>query len=80
MARTGERRDDRRSKPPARRFMSFTPLTAPIDQVLMQIKDNGALTFLGKLKRDPNKRPRDQYYRFHQDHGHNTADYFDLKQ
>ena len=35
MARTEERRDDRRSKPPTRRFISFTPLTAPIDQVLM---------------------------------------------
>ena len=31
MARTGERRDDRRSKPLARRFMSFTLLTAPIN-------------------------------------------------
>ena len=39
MARIGERRDDRRSKPPIRRFASFTPLTAPIDQVLIQIKD-----------------------------------------
>ena len=35
MARMGERRDDRRSKSPAGRFTSFTPLTAPIDQVLM---------------------------------------------
>ena len=39
MARTGERRDDRCSKPPTGRFTSFTPLIAPIDQVLMQIKD-----------------------------------------
>ncbi|XP_030964650.1 uncharacterized protein LOC115985897 [Quercus lobata] len=35
MARTGKRRDDRRSKSPVGRFTSFTPLTAPIDQVLM---------------------------------------------
>ena len=35
MARTGERRDDRLFKPPIGRFTSFTPLTAPIDQVLM---------------------------------------------
>ena len=74
MARIKERRDDRRSKPPAGRFTSFTPLTAPIDQVLMQIKDEGALTFLGKLKGDPNKRPRDRYCRFHRDHSHDTAD------
>ena len=35
MARTEERWDNRRSKPPTGRFTSFTPLTAPIDQVLM---------------------------------------------
>ena len=39
--RTGDRRDERGSKPPGGRFTSFTPLTAPIDQVLMQIKDEG---------------------------------------
>ena len=79
MARTGERRDDRRSKPPTGRFTSFTQLTAPIDQVLMQIKDEGTLTFPGKLKGDLSKRPRDKYCHFHRDHGHDTADYYDLK-
>ena len=34
-ARTGNRRDERRPKPPGGRFTSFTPLTAPVDQVLM---------------------------------------------
>ena len=80
MVRTGERKDDRGSKPPTGRFISFTPLTAPINQVLMQIKDEGALTFPGKLKGDPNKRPRDRYFRFHYDHGHDTVDCYDLKQ
>ena len=79
MARTGERREDRRSKPTIGKFTSFTPLTAPIDQVLMQIKDEEALTFLGKLKGDPSKRSRDKYYRFHRDHGHDTTDCYDLK-
>ena len=60
--------------------MSFTSLTAQIDQVLMQIKDEGASTFLGKLKGDPNKWSRDIYCRFLRDHGHKTADYYDLKQ
>ena len=60
--------------------MSFTPLTASIDQVLMQIKNEGALTFPGKLKGDLNKRSRDKYCRFHLDHGHDTADCYDLKQ
>ena len=80
MARTGEWRDDRRSKPPASRFTSFIPLTTLIDQVLMQIKDEGALTFPEKLKGDLNKRSRDKYCRFHRDHDHNTTDYYDLKQ
>ncbi|XP_075640286.1 uncharacterized protein LOC142612040 [Castanea sativa] len=80
MARTGERREDRRSKPPTGRFTNFTPLTAPIDQVLMKIKDEGTLTFPGKMKGDPNKRPKDRYCRFHRDHGHDTADCYDLKQ
>ena len=80
MARTGEQRDDRRSKPPIGRFTSFTPLTDLIDQVLMQIKDEGALTFPGKLKGVPSKRPRDKYCCFHRDHEHDTADCYDLKQ
>ena len=46
----------------------------------MQIKDEGALSFLGKLKGDPSKRPRDKYCRFHRDHGHDTSDCYDLKQ
>jgi len=46
----------------------------------MQIKDEGVLTFLGKLKGDPNKRSKDKCYRFHRDHGHDIADCYDLKQ
>ena len=80
MARTGERWEDRCSKPPTERFTSFTPLTTPINEVLMQIKDEGAMTFPSKLKGDPNKRSRDKYCRFHHDHGHDTADCYNLKQ
>ena len=80
MARTGERWEDRCSKPPTGKFTSFTPLIASIDQVLMQIKGEGALTFPGKLKGDPSKRPRDMYCHFHLDHGHYTVDCYDLKQ
>ena len=65
---------------PTGKFTSFIPLTALIDQVLMQIKDEGALTFLGKLKGDPNKRSRDKYCSFHHDHDHDTADCYYLKQ
>ena len=79
-ARTGDRRDERHPKPLRGRFMSFTPLTTPIDQVLMQIKDEEALTYPKKLKGDPNKHLKDKYCRFHRDHGHDTANCYNLKQ
>ena len=80
MARTREWQEDKRSKPAIERFSSFTSLTASIDQVLIQIKDEGALTFPSKLKGDPNKRFKDKYYCFHPDHGYDTFDCYDLKQ
>ena len=61
--RTGDRRDERRPKPLGGRFTNFTPLNAPLDQVLMQIKDEGTLTFPGKLKSDLTKRLRNKYFR-----------------
>ena len=79
-SRMGDRRDERRPKPSRGRFTSFTPLNAPLDQVLMQIKDEGTLTFLGRLKSDPSKRSRNKYCRFHRDHGYDTTDCYDLKQ
>ncbi|XP_065629328.1 uncharacterized protein LOC136067423 [Quercus suber] len=44
------------------------------------VKDEGVLPFPGKLKGDPNKRFRDKYCRFHRDHGHDTTNYYNLKQ
>jgi len=38
VARTGDRRDERRSRPPPGRMANFTPLNALFDQVLMQIR------------------------------------------
>ena len=46
----------------------------------MQIKDEGTLIFPGKLKGDPNKWSKYKYCRFHHDHGHDTANCYDLKQ
>ena len=79
MARMGDKRDYWRSKPPTGRFTNFTPLNTPIDQNLMQIKDEGALTFPGKLKGDPSKRSKDKYCCFHRDHEHDTSECYDLK-
>ena len=78
--RSGDRWDERRPKTPGGRFTNFTPLNAPLDQVLMQIKDEGTLMFSGKLKSDPTKRPRNKYCHFHHNHSHDTADCYDLKQ
>ena len=64
ITRTGDWREDMRSKPPTRRFTNFTALMAQIDHVLMQIKDNTTLTWPDKLKGDPSKRSRDKYCRF----------------
>ena len=79
MARTGDRREDRCSKPPTGRFTSFTPMNTSINQVLIQIKDEGALTFISKLKGDPSKKSRNKYYRFHRDHNHDTSKCYNLK-
>ena len=79
MAKTGDRREDRRAKPPTERSTNFTPLISPIDQVLMQIKDDTALTWPVKLKGNPNKRSRDKYCHFHRDHSHDMSKCYDLK-
>ena len=80
MTRTGEKRDERWSKSLTGWFTNFTPLNTPIDQVLIQIKDEGALTFPSKLKGDPSKRSKDKYCRFHRDHDHDTFECYNLKQ
>ena len=46
----------------------------------MQIKDDPSLKWPEKMKGDPNKRNRNNYCRFHRDHGHDTDECFDLKQ
>ena len=50
--------------------VQITPLTASVDQVLTQIKDEEALTYPGKLKGDPIRHSKDKYCRFHRDHDH----------
>ena len=65
---------------PCREAHKLYPVNCPDRPSSDAIKDEGALTFLGKLKGDPNKRSRDRYCRFHRDHDHDIADCYDLKQ
>ena len=81
-AKTGERkdRDSKKEGPSSRRSQHYTTLNAPLDQVLMQIKDDPSLKWPEKMKGNPNKRNKNKYCRFHRDHGHDTDDCYDLKQ
>ena len=79
LARTSDKKDDKRSRPPLGRIANFTPLNASLDQVLIQIRDDPTPIWLDKLKGDPNKRPRNKYCHFHWDHGHDTFECYDLK-
>ena len=79
--RTEDKKDrDNRKTSPLVRNQNYTPLNAPLHQVLMQIKDDPSLNWLEKMKRDPNKRNKNKYYCFHRDHGHDTNECYDLKQ
>jgi hypothetical protein len=62
------------------RSKGFTPLNMSNDQVLLQIQDDPALKWPGKLHSNPTKRSKDLYYRFHRDHGHTTEDCYVLKE
>ena len=55
-------------------------MNMPLEQVLMQIKDDPSLKWPEKMKRDPKKRNRNKYCRFHRDHGQDMDKCFDLKQ
>ena len=55
-------------------------MNAPLDQVLMQIKDDPSLKWPKKMKGDPNKRNKNKYCRFHRDHEHDSDECYDLKQ
>ena len=46
----------------------------------MEIKNEKFGKWLRKIKTSPNKRNNNKYYEFHRDHGHNTEDYFQLKE
>ena len=80
-ARTGEKkdRDNRKVVSSSGKGQHYTPLNIPLNQVLMQIKDDPSLKWLERMKGDPNKRNKNKYCRFHRYHGHDTVKCYNLK-
>ena len=70
----------KRTTTPTGKFNSFMPLNTPIDKLLMQIQDDPSLRWLGKIRSDPDSRPKNLYYRFHRDHRHLTEICMALKE
>ena len=70
-----KRREDKNPCP-----VKFTPLVMPVDQILIEIKDEPSLKWLRPLHLSPNMRDKRKYCRFHKDHGHYTEDCRDLKE
>ena len=46
----------------------------------MEIKNEKFVKWPGKTKTNPLRRNKNKYCEFHRDHGHNTKDYFHLKE
>ena len=59
---TSDQRDDKRSRPPPGKTVNFTLPNTPLDQVLMQTRDDAVLTWPNKLKGNLNKRPRNKCF------------------
>lgn len=79
-----EGNDNRRVRPrvnlPLSMFQNYTPINALVEQVFLYINDDLSIKWPERIRAPPEKRNRDKYYRFHQDHGHETNDCFDLKE
>ncbi|KAK3005670.1 hypothetical protein RJ639_015738 [Escallonia herrerae] len=57
----------------------LTPLNPKPSQILHEIKDNKALQWPEKIRSGPNKRNKDLWCHFHNDHGHTTNNCGSLK-
>ena len=79
--RAEEKKDrDNKKAGPSAQNQQYKPLNVPLEQVLMQIKDDPSLKWPEKMKGGPNKRNRNKYCHFHRDHRHDTDECFNLKQ
>jgi len=81
-AKVGEKKDhhSKKVRSSSGQYSNYTPLNTPLDQVLMQIKEDPSLKWLERMKRDPSKQNKSKYYYFHHDHGYDTDECYDLKQ
>ena len=81
-AKIGDKRDrdGKKAGLSFRQYSNYTPLNTPLDQVLMQIKDDPSLKWPERMKGDPSKWNKSKYCRFHYDHGRDTNECYDLKQ
>ena len=66
-AKMGEKRDQdgRKAGSSSGWYSNYIPLNAPLDQVLMQIKDNLSLKWPEKMQGDPSNWNKNNYCRFH---------------
>ena len=69
------RREDKNPHP-----VKFTSLVMPVDQILMEIRDEPSLKWSRPLHSSPSLRNKRKYCRFHKDHGHYTEDCRNLKE
>ncbi|KAK3032161.1 hypothetical protein RJ639_034986 [Escallonia herrerae] len=68
-------RDERHPKD----TFNLTPLNAKPSQILHEIEDSKALQWPDRMKSRPNKRNKDLWCHFHNDHGHTTDNCGSLK-
>lgn len=73
-------RDQTGQRDLSKRFEKYTPTTVPIEQVLMEIRDNILLRWPEKMKAASHKRTKGRYCLFHQDRGHSTHDCYNIKE
>ena len=65
---------DRRPK-----FTNFTSIIIPIEQVMMQIRDDPSLQWQKPISTPAERRDKNKYCRFHLDHRHRTDECRHLK-